>query len=90
LPISVLHLIVKIDASCKNGKDKKVKGKVHPGIGYERPEGEWRNKSTISLSRRQDVGGCSASHPGCFTSWEGDPLPVVQEAGWAPGLSIPR
>jgi hypothetical protein len=40
LPISVLHLIVKIDAPCKKGKDKEVKGKVHPGIGYESPERE--------------------------------------------------
>jgi hypothetical protein len=31
------------------------------------------------------VGGWSTPHPDCFTPLEGDPVPIVQEAGWAPG-----
>jgi hypothetical protein len=29
-------------------------------------------------------GGWSAPRPGCFTPGK-DPIPIVQEAGWAPG-----
>ena len=32
-----------------------------------------------------DGGGLSTPHPGCFTPGK-DPVPIVQEAGWAPGL----
>jgi len=39
---------------------------------------------TISLTSALDGDGWSASRPGRFTSGK-DPLPIVQETGWAPG-----
>jgi hypothetical protein len=55
---------------------RKGKGKVHPITGHQGPRGgiealEW--------------GAWSASRPGRFTPRK-DPVPIVQEAGWAPGL----
>jgi hypothetical protein len=38
--------------------------------------------SFLDLSARR--GGWSAPRPGRFTPWK-DPVPIVQEAGWAPG-----
>jgi len=32
-----------------------------------------------------DGGGWSMPGPGCFTPGR-DPVPIIQEAGWAPGL----
>ena len=41
--------------------------------------------STLSLPRHLDGDGWSSPHPGRFTPGK-DPVPIVQEAGWAPGL----
>jgi len=39
---------------------------------------------TLSLTSGLEWGGWSALRPGRFTSGN-DPVPIVQEAGWAPG-----
>ena len=41
--------------------------------------------STLPSTSTLDGGGWSTSHPGRFTPGK-DPVPIVQEAGWAPGL----
>ena len=43
-----------------------------------------RYSSTLSLTSALDRGGWSMPRPGCFTPGM-DPVPTVQEAGWAPG-----
>ena len=40
--------------------------------------------STLSLTSALDGGGWSTPRPGRFTP-EKEPVPVVQDAGWAPG-----
>jgi hypothetical protein len=60
------------------------KGKVLPRTGHEGPEGEYRYSSTLSLTSALDRGGWSTPRPGRFTPGN-DPVPIVQEAGWAPG-----
>ena len=62
----------------------KVKGTVHPRTGHEGPEGEQMYSSTLPLTSALDGGGWSAPRPGRFTPRK-DPVPIVQEAGWAPG-----
>ena len=61
------------------------KGKVHPRTGHEGPQREERYSSTLSLTLALDEGGWSTPRPGRFTPRERDPVPIVQEAGWAPG-----
>jgi hypothetical protein len=43
------------------------KGKVHPIIGHEGPEGEQRYSSTLSLTSEIDGGEGSTPRPGHFT-----------------------
>jgi len=43
------------------------KGKVHPKTGHEGPEGEYRYKSTLSLTSALDGGWWSMPRPSCFT-----------------------
>ena len=40
--------------------------------------------STLCLTSALDGSGCSTPRPGRFTP-EKDPVPIVEEAGWAPG-----
>ena len=61
----------------------KVKVKVLPITGHEGAEGEQRYSPTLSRPRHLDGGGWSAPRLGCFTPGK-DPVPIVQEAGWAP------
>jgi len=42
-------------------------------------------KQATKAQRGLDGGGCSTPSPGYFTPRERDPVPLVQEAGWAPG-----
>ena len=63
----------------------KGKGKVHPRTGHEDPEVEWSYTSTLSLTSALDTCRCSTTGPCPFTS-EKDPVPMVEEAGWALGL----
>jgi hypothetical protein len=56
---------------------------------YHRPWGPKRGSRSIALTFREpghEEGiGWLAPRPGRFTPLERDPVPVVQEAGWAPG-----
>jgi hypothetical protein len=62
----------------------KGKGKVQPRTGHEGPEGEYMYSTTLSLTSALDGGGWPTPRPGRFTPGN-DPVPIVQEAGWAPG-----
>ena len=65
-------------------KQVKGKGKVLPVTGHEDPEMEQMYSFTISLTSAPDGGGGSTPRPGRFTPGK-DPVPIVQEAGWATG-----
>ena len=62
----------------------KGEGNVYPRTTHEDPEGEQMYSSTLPSTWALDVGGWSTPRPGCFTPRK-DPVPIVQEAGWAPG-----
>ena len=66
-----------IGLKCVKGKGK---DKIHPNTGH----GEQRYTSTFSLTSALDVKGCSTPRPGRFTPGK-EKVPIVQEAGWAPG-----
>ena len=42
------------------------------------------NRGTVPPTSATRWGGWSAPRPGRFKPWK-DPVPIVQEAGWAPG-----
>ena len=48
-------------------------------------KGERSYSSTLSLTSALDGGGWSTPRPGRFTPQEREPVPIVQEAGCAPG-----
>ena len=62
----------------------KGKGKVLPITGHEGSEREQICSSTLPSTSALDGGGWSAPRSGCSTPGK-DPVPIVQEAGWAPG-----
>jgi hypothetical protein len=68
---------------------KRTKFRVHkrngqPRTGHEGPWGEQRYSSTLSLTSALDgVGG--QHHAPATLPWEREPIPIVQEAGWASG-----
>ena len=62
----------------------KGKGKILPRTGQEGPEGEQMYSSTLPSTSALDWGGWSTPRPGRFTPRK-DPVPIVQETGWAPG-----
>jgi hypothetical protein len=70
--------------SCRSIPQLKPFCKVHPVTGHEGPEVEYRCNSTLSLTSALDEGGWSTPRPGRFTPGK-DPVPIVQEAGWATG-----
>jgi len=41
--------------------------------------------STLSLISSLDGFGWSVPRHGLLTPWETDPVPILQESGWAPG-----
>jgi len=61
-----------------------VKCEFHPRTGHEGPEGELRFSSSLSLISALHGSGWSVPRPGRFTPRK-DPVPILQEAGWAPG-----
>ena len=63
----------------------KGKGNVHPRTDHEDPEGKQRCSSTLSLTSSLDGIGLSTPRPGRLTPGK-EPLPIIQDAGWAPGL----
>ena len=52
---------------------------------HEDTDGEYRHRSTISLTSALNGDGCLTPRPGQFTR-RSDPVPTVQEAGRAQGL----
>jgi len=62
----------------------KGKGKDHPKTGHEGPKGEYRYSSILSLTSTLEGNGWSMACPGHFTPGK-DLVPIVWEAGWAPG-----
>ena len=62
----------------------KVKGKGHPRTGHGDPEREYRYSSTLSLTLALDGVGVQRHAPAALPPGK-DPIPIVQEAGWAPG-----
>ena len=59
--------------------------KFLPRTGHEGPEEEQMYSSTLPSALALDGGGWSVPHPGRFTPRK-DLVPIVQKAGWAPGL----
>jgi hypothetical protein len=53
-------------------------------LGYKGTEIKYRYSSNLSLTSALDGCGWSTPRPGRFTPGN-DPVPSVQEAGWAPG-----
>ena len=67
-----------------NHQGKLHYGTVHTRAGYESPErGGHPCNSTLSLTSALDGGGWSTPRPGRFSPRK-DPVPTVQEDGWAP------
>jgi len=60
------------------------KGNVHLTTRHKGPEREYRCSFTLSFISALGGGGWSTSHPGRFIPGR-DPVPIVQDVGWAPG-----
>ena len=73
-------------ATCTYFHLKVIRVNLQTRTGHEGPEGELRYSSTLSLTSALELGGWLTPHPGRFTPGK-DPLPIVQEAGWASGLA---
>jgi len=63
-----------------------VKVKGFPVTGHA-GKGRSRGIAPFILNLGARWGGWSASRPGRFTRWK-DPVPIVQEAGWAPRAGL--
>jgi hypothetical protein len=61
-----------------------VKGKVYPKTCHESIERKKRYCCTLSSASALDGDGWLTPRPSRFTPGE-DPVPIVHEAGWAPG-----
>ena len=55
---------------------------VLPRTDHEGPQGEYRYSFTLPSTSALDGGGLSTPRPGRFTPGK-DPVPCVQEPGWA-------
>ena len=66
------------------GNSSSKGGKALPRTGHEGLEGELMYSSTLPSTSAVDGGGWSTPRPGRFTPGK-DPVPIVQEAGWAQG-----
>ena len=62
----------------------KGQGKGHPRTGHECPDVEQMYSSNLPSTSTLDGVGWSTPRSGRFTPGK-DPVPIVQEAGWAPG-----
>jgi hypothetical protein len=58
--------------------------KVHPIRGHECPEGEYKYRCTLSLTSALYGGGVINATPRPLCPRQGNPSPIVEEAGWAP------
>jgi hypothetical protein len=81
-PLSVLSypdlISKKFQSICKG------KGKVHPRIGHECPEGEYRYSSMLSVTSARD-GGKKSLPQLAAAPQKRNPVVTAQEAGWVPG-----
>ena len=50
-------------------------------------EGDWKHSATLALTLPLYEVGWSTPHPTRFTPGN-DPIPIVHEAGWAPGPDL--
>jgi len=66
------------------GTSAHIKVKVHPRTDREGPDGEYRYSHTLSLTSALDGDGWSTPRLGRFSAGK-DPVPIVQEVGWASG-----
>ena len=64
---------------------EKGKGKDYLGTGHEGPEGEQRHGCPRSLTSKLDGVVVSATPRPLYPRGT-DPIPIVQETGWATGL----
>jgi len=55
-----------------------------PLTGLKGQEQVWRYTSTLSLILGLDKGWVVNAMPWLLYPWERDPVPITQEAGWAP------
>ena len=62
----------------------KGKGKLYPKTGHAGPEREEMYSYTLPATSALDGGGWSTPRPCRFTPGK-DSVPIIQEAGWAPG-----
>jgi len=62
----------------------KVKVTVNTRTGHAGPEGEKRYSSTLSLTSALDGVGGQRHAPAALAPGK-EPVPILQEAGWAPG-----
>jgi hypothetical protein len=58
---------------------------IHPITGCERSEGEYRYSSNLSLALALEGVVGQMLCPSCLTPNERNPVPIIQEPGWAPG-----
>jgi hypothetical protein len=64
--------------------ENKGKGKVYPITGHQGPRGGVEVKLFSFSTSALEEGGWSEPCPGHFNPGK-DPVPIVQDAGWAPG-----
>ena len=64
-----------------------VKNKVRPRTGYEGPEGDYRYRSTLSLTSALDGGEWLTPHLGRFTPGKGTRYPLHRMLGGPQGRS---
>ena len=68
----------------------KGKGKGHPRTGHEGPEGEQLYSCTLPSTSALNGGEWSTPRPRpLYPPPRKDPVPIVQEAGWAPWIRSP-
>ena len=79
-----MHIMPIINKMCTYlSKRRVIKGKVHPRTGHDGPEGEQRQSSTLSLSSALVGGWVVNATPRPLYPRKRDPIPSVQEVGWA-------
>ena len=66
------------------GRVLKDKGEGHLVTGHEIPEAEWGYSCTLSLTSALDGGWVINATPRPFYPREGEPVPLIQKARWAP------
>jgi len=78
--------ITTLTSQQKNWRVLKGKGTVHPRTGHKDPEGKWKIQSQSFFYLGTRMGWVFNAAPQLLYPQERDPVPIVREAGWAPGL----